>query len=293
MPAGLVLSPDSRRYTPPVLPATIALAFDPLVRIGDTVTVRVETIGLAIVILLTLLVAVRVGDVTPTEGPYVPAPTLRRDDLLFIALGVVPGAVIGGRIGYVLVHADYYLANPARFVDPAQGSLELSLAVLGGLLSAIVVARLIEVPVGRWMHAAALPVLFLLATGKLLGVLGADGQGMPSDLPWATSYTGPGPWGALLPEVPSHPSQVYEAILTALVLVGLGAVIRDGAFARRDGSALLVAIIGWSFMRGVAALTWRDATLAGPFRAEHVLVGVVILVCVGWLIGLRRSASRT
>ena len=40
--------------------------------------------------------------------------SLRADDLIFIAVGVVPGAVIGGRIGYGLLHLDYYATQRQR-----------------------------------------------------------------------------------------------------------------------------------------------------------------------------------
>ena len=38
---------------------------------------------------------------------------LRPDDLLFIAVAAIPGAVAGGRIGYLILHYDYYSANSA------------------------------------------------------------------------------------------------------------------------------------------------------------------------------------
>ena len=58
------------------------------------------------------------------------------DDLAFIAVGAVPGAVVGGRLGYGLLHWDYYGSSPRALFDPAVGSLELGLGVVGGLLTA-------------------------------------------------------------------------------------------------------------------------------------------------------------
>jgi prolipoprotein diacylglyceryltransferase len=137
------------------------------------------------------------------------------------------------------------------------------------------------------MHAMALPLLFVLAAGKLATVLGGDGQGAPTDAWWATAYAGPGPWGSLGPEIPSHPSQVYEAIATTAVLAVLGLALRVGIFGRRDGSALLAGVALWALGRGVVAFTWRDATVAGPLVAEHVVLVAVIGVCVGGLVRLR------
>jgi phosphatidylglycerol:prolipoprotein diacylglycerol transferase len=271
-------------------PAVINLAFDPVVSIGD-LEIRAQTLLLALIMLAGLLLAARIGHMTPQPGPYVPPPPLRLDDIPFIVLGAVPGAVIGGRLEYVLVHLDYYLTNPAAIVDPGQGSLGLALAVVGGTLGGIVIARLVGAPAGRWMHASVLPVLFVLAAGKLSSVLAGEGQGLPSDLVWAMGYAGPGPWGSLAPEVASHPSQVYEAIATTLVLVLVGLGLRLGAFGRRDGAALLTGVALWGIGRGVVAFTWRDAAVVGPFRAEHVVLAVVVVGCLGGFLRLRREAG--
>ncbi|MEW5990508.1 MAG: prolipoprotein diacylglyceryl transferase family protein [Chloroflexota bacterium] len=269
-------------------PAVINLAFDPVVAIGD-LEVRGQTLLMALILLAGLLLAARIGHLTPQPGPYVPPPPLRLDDIPFLVLGIVPGAVIGGRLEYVLVHLDYYLANPAAIVDPGQGSLGLALAVGGGILGGIAIARLVGAPAGRWMHAAVLPVLFVLAAGKLSSVLAGEGQGVPSDLAWATAYAGPGPWGSLAPEVASHPSQVYEAIATSLVLVLMVLGLRLGGFSRRDGAALLAGLALWSVARGAVAFTWRDAAVAGPFRAEHLVLAVVVGGCIVGLFRLRRE----
>jgi prolipoprotein diacylglyceryltransferase len=269
-----------------MVPAVIDLTFDPVLRMG-AFEVRAATVLLALVILAGLLIAARIGHLTPQAGPYVPPPPLRPDDIPFLVLGIVPGAVIGGRLEYVLVHLDYYLANPTAIVDPAQGGLNLGLAVVGALLGGVVIARLVGASAERWMHASALAVLFVLAAGKIAAILAADGQGLPSDLPWATAYHGPGPWGSLGPAIASHPSQAYEALTTTIVLVVIGLALLAGAFGRKDGSALLAAIALWALGRGIVAFTWRDAPVAGPFKAEHLILAVVIGGCVGGLIRLR------
>ena len=260
--------------------AVIDLAFDPVLRLSDTASVRYETIGLAVVLLIGLLLAARIGSQTPAIGPYVPAPGLRIDDLVFIVFAAVPGAILGGRLGAVLDHVDYYQANPGAIVDPTQGGLTLILAVPFAILTGALIARLLGAPVGRWLHATALPLLFVLAAGKLIGVLGATGQGTPADLVWATAYDGPGPWGSLAADIPSHPAQVYEAILVTLAFAGLLAASRMEVVARRDGAAMFVALGLWAVARFLVAFTWRDAPLLGPLRAEQLLALVVLAVAI-------------
>lgn len=270
------------------MPGVITFAFDPLLHIGDN-SIRLETLALAGIVLAALLLAIRIGGVTPVAGPYVPAPTLPPGDVPFLVLGIVPGAVLGGRLDYVLVHLDYYVAHPASIFDPGQGALGLGLAVPGAILGGALIARLVDAPLDRWMHATALPMLFLLGTGKLAGLLAASGQGEPSNLPWATAYLGDGPWGSLAAYVPSQPSQVYEAIGTIAVLVVLALAVRAGTFAHRNGSALLMGLSLWALVRGIVVVTWRDEAVLGPVRAEQL---VLLAVLVGSFVALVRIRAR-
>lgn len=255
--------------------AVLSLAFDPVFHLSDTASVRLETIGLAIVLFVALLLAARAATTSPAGG-------LRLDDLVFMLVGAVPGAIIGGRTGYVLDHLDYYRANPTAMFDPAQGSLALTLAVPLGILTGSIIARLLGAPIARWMQALALPMLFTLAAGKLVGVLGASGQGAPADLSWATAYAGAGPWGSLAAEVPSHPSQVYEAMLVALAVAVMALASRSRLIAHGNGATLFLALGLWAVARFVAAFTWRDALAVGPLRMDQaLLVGVLAIALVG------------
>jgi len=275
--------------------AVLILDFDPLVRAGDA-SVRISTLVLAAVVAGALLLAARIAATTPahgpTPGPFAHRHHLRLDDLLFIVLGVVPGAVIGGRVEYVLTHLDYYVATTGAIVDPGQGGLGLGLAVVGGIASGAFVTRLLEAPIGRWAHVAALPTLLALAGGRVAQVLSGDGQGQPTDLSWATSYVGPGPWGSLAPSLPSHPAQVYEAVLVAVVLVVLGAILAGGAFASRDGRALAIAIGLWAIVRVAVAATWRDAPVWAGLNAAQVIAIAVAFGCALVLVAGRSIADR-
>lgn len=269
--------------------AVLTISFNPVLQLTDTASVRWETVGLAIVLLLGLGLAARIGSMTPAVVPYVPAPGLRVDDLAFAVVGAVPGAIVGGRLGYVLDHLDFYSANPAAIIDPTQGGLTLTLAVPLGILTGTAIARLLGAPVARWMHAIALPLLFVLAAGKLVGVLGATGQGLPSDQAWATAYSGPGPWASIGADVPSHPSQVYEAILVAVAILGVWIASRFDVVGRRDGAALYVALGLWAVARFVVASTWRDPAIVGPLRVEQVQLLLVAIVSIVGLIERSRA----
>ena len=138
--------------------AVLTFGFDPIAHPFGDLAVRWGVLALAGVL-------IAVAGARPALLARVAG--LRVDDLAFIAIGAVPGAVVGGRLGYALLHWDYFGSRLGAITDPAVGSLELGLGVLGGLLTAGYVARLLGAPVGHWLHVAAGPLLFVLGAGKL------------------------------------------------------------------------------------------------------------------------------
>jgi prolipoprotein diacylglyceryltransferase len=288
--------------------AVIEFAFDPIVRIGDF-SVRLETLGIALVLFLTLVIAVLVAHGTPVDlikpadAPgEVPVELnrLRADDLLYIAVAALPGAAVGARLGYLLLHWDFYQANPGALLDVTQGGLQLSLGVVGGVLTASIVAALLGAPLGRWLHAMAIPVLLGLAAGKAVMALGGSGQGQLSDASWATAYLGPGPWGSLAPQLAAHPAQIYEAVATLAVVVIVAWVLAFDAFPGRNGGAFLFAIGTWAIARAMVAATWRDPEVIGPLRVDQLIsiaiaaVSYGLMLIIGWVAVVRgRRAART
>jgi prolipoprotein diacylglyceryltransferase len=253
--------------------AALAFDFDPLFRLGDGLSVRWATIALAVVILVCLSAA----------GAVARRSRMRADDLLYCVVGAVPGAVIGGRIGYALLVPDAFRAGPMSLADPTVGGLELGLGVVGGVVTAVIVGAVLGAPVGRWAHALAVVVLGAIAGGKLTMALGGSGQGAPTDTTWATAYVGPGPWGSLAPGLASHPAQLYEAAATVLVALVVLAATAAGGFRARDGSRLLIALAGWTIARAAVSVTWRDPAIIGPLPVGGVLALTIAVGSLGAL----------
>ena len=276
-----------RGYTAATVPiAVIAFDFDPLVHIGSSLTVRWQTLALALVVFVCLA----------TAGVLARRERLRADDLLYIVIGAAPGAIIAGRIGYALLVPEAFSVGLTSLIDPAIGALELGLAVVGGIATASIVAALLGSPVGRWAHIATIPLLAAIVGGKSAMVLGGGGQGRFFDGDWATAYLGPGPWLSLAPAVPSHPAQVYEALGTVFVALIVLVASSLGVFRTRDGSRLLVAVAGWCLVRAAVTTVWRDPVVAGPLPTGGILalaiaVGCLILAVVVGVVLPRRARA--
>lgn len=309
--------------------ALITLDFDPLLRLGG-LTIRWQTIGVTVALLIALSVAALMAPDVRAQRPffrrggrggrggrarldlrtlYPEAPrvvpsaappdsstrSLRLDDMLLIICGIVPGAVVGGRIVHGLVYWDAYAATPQRLFDPLTGSLSLLGAVLGGLLTSAYVARLLGAPMRRWADAAAAPLLLALGLGKLAQLLGGSGQGLPFDGSWSVAFGGVGPWVSIGADLPSHPAQVYEGlwlllgIPVVLLLAGarhkplrvnplVGWADRAASNGRLFGLAL-----GWFLLgRVLVGFTWRDERVISLLNTEQLLA----LAALAFLIAL-------
>lgn len=245
--------------------AVIAFDFDPLVQLTANVDVRWQTLALALTVLVCLATA---AVLARRHG-------LRSDDLLYMAIGAAPGAIVGGRIGYALLVPEAFSGGPLTLFDPSIGGLELGLAVVGGLATGSVVGALLGAPVRRWAHVVTIPLLTAIVAGKLAMVLGGSGQGRFFDGDWATAFFGAGPWVSAAADVPSHPAQVYEALGTTLAALVILMASSLGAFRSRDASRLFVAIALWCLVRAAVATTWRDPVVAGPLPVGGVLALVI------------------
>jgi prolipoprotein diacylglyceryltransferase len=234
---------------------------------------------------------------------------LRMDDLVYIVVGILPGAVVGGRLLHALAYLDTYAADPGALLDPGRGTLSLLGAVAGGTLTGIYVAHVLATPWRRWLDVAAPVLLFAIGGAKIAQFLGGGGQGTAFDGPWAVAFTGDGPWTSTFASVPAHPAQLYEAfwaLAGLLVLSWFDAVDvalrlprgfrQEGAWlagrrARGDDVAVgrlrfgllyLVALAWWLVGRFVVGFTWRDDAVVGPLRADQAmaLVGLAVVAAL-------------
>jgi phosphatidylglycerol:prolipoprotein diacylglycerol transferase len=219
--------------------------------------------------------------------------TLPAVQLIAIVIGIVPGAILGGRLVHGLAYLDVYAADPAALFDPARGTLSMLGAVIGGSLTGVIVAQALGTEWRRWLDIAAPTLLLTIAGAKFAQFVGGGGQGAAWDGSWAVAFVGAGPWTSPLPGVPAHPAQLYEAFWA---LAGLLIVAGIGSGRLRPGRLYLVALAWWFVGRFVIGFWWRDELVVGPLRAEQAmaLIGLIV-VAAPFIAGARRrnkTASR-
>ena len=265
--------------------AVIELSFDPLLHIGELI-IRWQTLGVLAALLAGIALAAKLAVDNAIQPP------LRMSEMVLILAAVVPGAVVGGRLVHAIVYWDAYAAAPLRLFDPSVGALSLLGAVLGGLLSGGYVGRLIGAPLRRWADAAAVPLLLIIGLGKIAQLLGGSGQGLPFDGPWAVAFTGSGPWVSANADLPSHPSQLYEAVWA---LIGIPIVIAWADRVNDEGRLFVGALSVFLLGRVLVGFTWRDQATFGPLNMEQTLASLALIgaaICLWVYRGPREHQAR-
>lgn len=256
------------------VPAVVNLDFDPWLHLGAFV-VRWEALALALVLVVCLLLFG--WSVRRT------IPGVRTDDVVFVVLAALPGAIVGGRLVHGLDFLGAYAADPTALLDLGRGSLSLVGAVAGGVLSGAYVCRLLGYAPGLWLDAAAESLLLAIGLGKLAMAVGGAGQGAPDSGTFATAYLGPG-WVSANADVPAYASQVYEG-LWVLAGAALLLLLTHAAAERWPGSGrrFLAAMCWWLCGRLAIGFTWRDDRAIGPFNAEQLATAALLIVAVATL----------
>lgn len=137
------------------------------------------------------------------------------EDLLFWG---VFGAIIGGRLGYVLFYRpDYYWDHPLEILMPWKGGM----ASHGGIIGVLLVLWLFAISRGKsFLQVADFAVPLFppgLATGRIGNFINGELWGRPADPNvW--------PWAMIFPQAhdpvptPRHPSQLYQFALEGVLL---------------------------------------------------------------------------
>lgn len=122
------------------------------------------------------------------------------------------GAVLGGRIGYILFYDFYsYLSDPITIFQVWRGGMSFHGGLLGVLLVMGWFQRVHRIGFFRLTDFVAPLVPIGLGAGRVGNFINGELFGRPTELPWGMVFPHGGP-------LPRHPSQLYQASLEGVAL---------------------------------------------------------------------------
>jgi phosphatidylglycerol:prolipoprotein diacylglycerol transferase len=211
------------------------------------------------------------------------------DFILWVTLGII----VGGRLGQVLFYEfAYFSAHPLEIVMLWHGGMSFHGGFLGCVVAVVLFARARKIPIlslGDLTCAVGPIGLFL---GRVANFINGELWGRPSDVPWAMIFPrAPDP-------LPRHPSQLYEAALEGLLVLGvLALLVRLGAL-KRPGLVLGAFMVAYGIARSIGEL-FREPdpqlerlahglTMGMALSAPMIVVGIGVIV---W--ALRRKPQQS
>ncbi len=148
------------------------------------------------------------------QAPYAQLGWVKQDveDLLFYG---VLGAILGGRLGYVLFYKPiYYVQNPVEIFAIWKGGMAFHGGLLGVALAMALFARARQRPLLQVFDVITPCIPVGLACGRIGNFINGELWGRVADasLPWAMVFPQSGS------NLPRHPSQLYQMALEGLLL---------------------------------------------------------------------------
>jgi len=156
--------------------------------------------------------------------------------LIYIAIGTVVGARLGHCFFY---EPEYFLKNPVEILKIWKGGLASHGAAIGILLALWLYVRRHKLSflwlIDRIVIVVALGGAFI----RLGNLFNSEIYGLPTDLPWGFEFVRDRLYdattGEILPTVPRHPTQLYEAISYLIIFTVLFIFYRKRYTKVRDG----------------------------------------------------------
>ena len=180
------------------------------------------------------------------------------EDVLDIALWMLPIGVIGARLYYVLFNLDYYKTF-SSMLDIRGGGLAIHGGLIFGILTVIIVARHKKIDPLNVLDCFMPTVALAQAIGRWGNFFNGEAHGGPTNLPWAILVD-----GQLV-----HPTFLYESIWCLILFFALSWFDQKKRTAM--GQTLSLYLIFYSAERFLVEALRTDSLMIGPFKQAQVI----------------------
>ncbi len=199
------------------------------------------------------------------------------DQFYNIALWSIPGGIIGARLIHVIDYWDFYIANPGNILAIYKGGLALWGGILGGILVALLYARIKKLNIAGYADRIGLGMILGQALGRIGDVINGEHFSIAAGSPWGVVYTHPNSPAAGLP--PAHLAVGYELVMD---LVIFGVLMRLLGRIKPDGTLFLLYLASYSVGRFFISFLRLDSKTVqlGLNQPQWLSLFVVIAVVV-------------
>lgn len=200
------------------------------------------------------------------------------NDIIDLALVILPCAIIGARAYYVIFEWSYYSAHPDMILAFRQGGLAIHGGVIGGLIGGYIVCKVKKLNFSDLADMVAMPLILGQAIGRWGNFINQEAHGGPTNLPW----------GIMVDGVKVHPTFLYESIWNLSVFALLLLTFKKRKF---YGEHFLKYMIFYSIGRFFIEGLRTDSLMLGPLRMAQVISLGFILFGIGMIAYARKTGK--
>ncbi|MBC6453476.1 MAG: prolipoprotein diacylglyceryl transferase [Hormoscilla sp. SP5CHS1] len=217
-------------------------------------------------------------------------PELLGDLAVWLVIGAIPCA----RIYYVLFQWQNYAEHPGNIIAIWKGGIAIHGAIIGGILAALIFARLNRIPFWQLADLVAPSLILGQAIGRWGNFFNSEAFGGPTDLPWKLFIPPDLRPLEYIDFEYFHPTFLYESLWNLMVFGLLLTLFFRGLRGKprlKLGTLFLVYMISYSLGRFWIEGLRTDSLMLGPLRIAQVVSLLAIglgVAGLSWLYLLRR-----
>ena len=201
------------------------------------------------------------------------------DNIIDLSLILIPVSFISARIYYVVFNLQNYTSF-SQMLNIKDGGLAIYGGIIGGAITAYLFCKKRKL---SFLNLAdyVIPYVSLgQAIGRWGNFVNAEAYGGVTDLPWKMGvYTKQG-----LQYV--HPTFLYESIADFLIFLLLIKLSKNRKY---EGQILLTYLMAYSLIRFFIEGLRADSLMLGPFRISQIVSGILFLIAIFCIIGLKKK----
>lgn len=193
-------------------------------------------------------------------------------DLIYdLSLWVIPAAIIGARLWYVIFEFDRY-DSILEMINVRDGGLAIQGGIIAGVISGYIFSKRKKL---NFIKLADLIFIFLplaQAIGRWGNFINNEAYGYETNLPWAVIIDGKS----------YHPTFFYESLSNFILSMVLWYLYRNKKL--KDGTTTSLYLIFYGIIRFFVEGLRTDSLYWGPMRVAQlisivfILLGIVLLV---------------
>ena len=205
------------------------------------------------------------------DGRY----NLKFEELLDLALIMLPIAIICARLYYVMFSLDYFMENPSDIIKIKNGGLAIYGGLIGGLIVILIYSKIKKMKLLDITDYIVPIVAFCQSIGRWGNYINIEAYGYETNWPIKMEIIENGITKYV------HPTFLYESICTMLIFILLSILAKKRKF---SGEITYLYIIFYSFARFFVEGLRTDSLMFYNCRISQILSLVLFIVFSGILL---------